>query len=572
MQARTTFRSGAALCALLFSAFFILSSISGCIGGEDETPSFIEKPASLNLQKIELSNPQKIRLSEDCYEGVPVVSSLFASHGTNITVGWGDGTDVSFTDVSEFSSRVAITFWNSSSEAIVVDGYENALVASSYASFFNIPLLFSGNTTDEALYRLGCTSPESIIAIGGVKYANAQGVRWMDKAMMIEYTLSRCASSGKNVDYLILTNVSDWNTTTPHLSCISSLFASYHGAIILNYEGIEGSVSRIRDIADRQAVSGSPLKYMLIVGGAKAVDFIYKDFQNTVGSTPSDKLYADLDMDPMTMEVAMGRVFAKTIADSSRYFDRIWNYDSYLAADAAPSDNTLPVLGNEWNNNAMVYFGLGTDYMCLGSETAVFQMFYDSKFNTQDDSLYGHTSCGLWGDVTYISGPALAADYARSNFIAIDADHGAPTWCSINSSTLPQMHPGVAAAASCLLGMIDNGPGKDIDKNSSFSYTMLEKGMNAFIAPTRSTFGNLFELPSTPVTPYEDQNRDCSPALVHAFYSYLISENLTTGEAFQKACNWYYANCSTLYVEWQYQHYGDPKFNPYEPCNEGSKL
>jgi hypothetical protein len=570
MNARTQFHRGAAICALLFSAFFILSSFSGCIGaGPAETAAFIEKPDSFALQKLDLSNPAKIRLSEECYAGLPIISSLFASYGINITVGWGDGTDVSFTEISEFSSRIAISFWNSSSEAIVVDGYENAIVASSYAALFNIPILVSGNTTDEALFRLGCTNPENIIAIGGVKYANNPGVRWMDKKMMVDYTVDVCAKSGKSVDYLILTNISDWNTTTPHISCVSSLFAAYHGATILNYEGTEKAVYRIREIAERQAQAGSPLKYLLLVGGAKSIDFIYKDFQNTVGSTPSDKLYSDLDMDPMTMELAMGRIFAKTIADASKYFDRIWNYKSYLATAKTPSDNTIPLLGNEWNNNALTYFGLGTDYMCLGSETAINQMFRDSRFNTQDDSAYGHTSCGLWGDVTYISGPALAADFAKCNFIAIDADHGSTTWCSVNSSTLQQMHPGVAAAASCLLGMIDNGPGKDIDKNTSFSYTMLEKGINAFIAPTRSTFGNLFELPSTPATPYESQSRDCSPALVHAFYNYLISENLTTGEAFQKACNWYYANCSTLYVEWQYQHYGDPKFNPYEPCNEG---
>jgi len=56
----------------------------------------------------------------------------------------------------------------------------------------------------------------------------------------------------------------------------------------------------------------------------------------------------------------------------------------------------------------------------------------------------------------------------------------------------------------------------------------------------------------------------------------MMNNDLTSGEAYQQAKNELIANgiggSTDQTTTWQYQHYGDPAFNPYEPVNEGGIL
>jgi len=58
----------------------------------------------------------------------------------------------------------------------------------------------------------------------------------------------------------------------------------------------------------------------------------------------------------------------------------------------------------------------------------------------------------------------------------------------------------------------------------------------------------------------------------YLLYKHLINGDLTTGEALMNAKNQFIsesADSSKELIAWEYQLYGDPAFNPYEPCNEG---
>lgn len=82
------------------------------------------------------------------------------NHGILPLIDWGEGQNLTYSDLSIFPSQIAITFWEKSRKAIVVDNYTNALNVVPIANIKNIPILIQGETTKEALYRLGTIYPK----------------------------------------------------------------------------------------------------------------------------------------------------------------------------------------------------------------------------------------------------------------------------------------------------------------------------------------------------------------------------------------------------------------------------
>ena len=98
-----------------------------------------------------------------------------------------------------------------------------------------------------------------------------------------------------------------------------------------------------------------------------------------------------------------------------------------------------------------------------------------------------------------------------------------------------------------------------VSKSDSFTYAMLDNGVGAFIASMRSTYGVL-----TGSYPMVGLTMDTAGDLAYYFMDGLITQDCTVGEALQQAKA---LNCDV--ISFEYQLYGDPAFNPYEPCNEG---
>ncbi len=567
-------------------------SSTGSSGGSGEPPApetLVYKPSRQSLSKLDLQGKSRIVLPEGDYACLPVLAPVFKNFGINVSIGWnpGDGADIQGGDASRFSSEIAVTFWEGNcSNAIVVDSYENALLAGPLASIINAPVLYYGTTTNEALWRIGANDSNEIIAVGNVPYAVKTKVSLQSQEKIWECTIAAAKQKGINLNYVAVVNPNDDTSNkfyTSHLSAFGSILAAHRNGLVVSTNGIsEKTNAMIKSVADKIECANLNLKFICIIGDYAAVQpggWITDDswgesaLSDDDNPCPSDNPYADFDDDNATVECANGRIIAKKLSDMSKYIDIMVNYKSYLSnpkKDASPN----PVLfGSDWNNNAMTYFATRTEYMTLGAETATNNIFRASSFNTQDDSAQAH--CDV-ENILGITGMLLAPDFAKSNFIAMMSDHGYPGGCSVDAEDLVDMPPNVLFASSCSLGRIDfenyDWAGKPFTKDMSFTFTLLEKGMAAYFGATRTTWGYVGELPDNPIYGYEDQGVGGAQGMGYLLYKHLINGDLTTGEALMNAKNQFIsesADSSKELIAWEYQLYGDPAFNPYEPCNEG---
>jgi hypothetical protein len=561
----------------------------------------IQEPASNSIQKINFEKYSSIILSETNYMAVPILAPAVKAFGIKISfeIGKSDGLIADVSDVSLFSSQMALAFWEGkNSSAVVVDSYENALLASPLAAMMGVPLLYYGNTTNEALWKIGA-SESSIISVGNVSY---KGGIWLKNASQVWEHIAKVArEQGVTIDYLAAANPLDNKTSkysTPYASCFAPLFASNHnGAVVISGLKPNSVVENITNAMSAFAQNEMPIKFICIMGDYYALEQKYKsskeysgkeDWCDDSGSIPSDNLYASTDGNDFTLELAVGRIIGRNLSDVCNYFYRTKDYNSMLSSKTYPADADTGVnvlMGGDWNNNAISYFGTQTEYMAPDAAFTIHQMFKNSKFDAQDDSVLAKFSMYpvTAVDASYNknpTGPYFADDFSRANFIAMAMDHGCPEGTvSVWYDDLIPVNPCVIFIGSCHMGCIDNYYGAKVDKKTSFLYEMLSKGAIIYIASTRLMMGSYDKLPSTPAAEYEPRN---GPGLNYLFFKYLIENNETAGEALMHAKNelvrlGYVSLLDTEntpdfyneYTSWEYVLYGDPKFNPYEPCNEG---
>jgi hypothetical protein len=306
--------------------------------------------------------------------------------------------------------------------------------------------------------------------------------------------------------------------------------------------------TKIHDAYDVFTDLGLTCEYLNIVGDYKSVPHKYEN--HGFGNEPSDNRYADLDGDPTTIEVANGRVFGKDLDDVSYYLDRVINYVDYWDTDTAPVAPVPALVPGQWNNNAVIYCGWAAEFAEDSENHCREYMRNVGWFNTKDDSDVAHA----------MATPQLMLDFAMSNFIVINADHGMPTGTvTFGSDDLLDLNPSVVFAVSCSVGRTDG-----VNKQNSLTYTFLEKGALVYCAPTRTAYGSFVQTyPYQPIA---------APGLCYLYLRELIDNDLTSGEAYMRAKNGLIdqdASNVNKGTTWQYQHYGDPLFNPYEPNHEG---
>ena len=542
-----------------------------------------------------------IILGPSDHAALPVVAPLLPLRDIDSYIDWGTGDNVAVNDLSLFSSVMALTFFPEAGRAIVVEDYTCSLLAVPLSVTMNAPILYGGETTNEALWRLGATGRDDIISIGRTDYTGRVSVSLGGRGEreggdivtelgleVADHTLRIMVANGVSPNYITVTNPNDHNTTradVPHLSAFSSTLAAFRGGIILTVEGaFEDIYHATHTAVPMFRDHGFEPEYLALVGDAKALPFGHMSFdcyiedgypeQNPV---PSDNPYADFDDNPFTVEIANGRLLNKNLGEMSEYMHRNIHYESYLAETSAPMVQLPTIRHTEggyldgWNNNALVYCAAGA-WFDPKSEHHVWREFYDNGgFNTQDDSPESHTQySGFVDEHTSI----LTRDFAMSNLIAINADHGNKhSTVTFDSADLREMPPNVIFGVSCQLGWTDN-----VDIQRSMTYTMMEKGTHAFIAATRITYGVIST--DTVTDPPTEKNDKAAPGLSRLFYEDLIANDNTVGKSLMNAkaalldTRW-----DSIFndeewsinevVSWQYHVYGDPAFNPYEPVNEG---
>ena len=505
----------------------------------------------------------KDRLIFDDHRAVPVVSSLVRNRGVMPSVNW-DGTEnprnslvitmPAATGYAGFAGNIALSYWSSPAKAIVVDSYQRAVMMTGYASMMNYPILIhdrdNRHITDEGLYRLGTIYANQIIVLGDTPY-NDLGVTVLREEDLVDEQIGAALYHEIQLDYITVVNPDDIpsSSNTAYLSSFAGVFASHHEGIIVACPANSQTMhTRIHDAIDSLEAAGMPVKHVSIVG-----DHLSLPMRN-VGGTPSDNVYGDRDGDRFTVELSVGRIIAKELKDLSYYADRVVNYRDYWAIQyGTPPLRMLDPL--HWNNNALIYMGWLAEF-AEDSENHCREFLWGyGRFNTQDDSDKAHAGLG---------NTVMMENLAMSNFFIINADHGWPegtmTW---GYEHLPDMHPGVTFAVSCSLGRVDG-----VNKDRSVTYTILEKGMNVYLGATRTAYGSFVQTyPYQPIA---------APGLCYLYLRYLVENDYDSGVAFMHAKNDLIENSWAGDVDqvttWQYVHYGDPGFNPYEPVNEGSFL
>lgn len=569
-------------------------------GGSETT--LVQKPSKYSLTALELQGKRRIVLPESDYASLPILAPVFKNHGMNVSIEWnnGDGVQIAADDASKFSSQVAITFWEGkSTKAIVVDSYENALLVGPLACMLDAPILYYGSTTNEALWRVGAITKDDIISAGNAPFSNKVKISLKNQEAVQDYTISVAKEKGTNLNYIAVVNPDDDGGLesyfpqnapyTAHLSCFGSIFAVYRNGIVISvangskapYPGIIDQ--SIEHVASKLKQNGMTPKFLMLLGDSVSLPFSYywfSDRSTELGKIPTDNVYANFDGTPSegydtnkenpgypsnakNVDVAHGRIIAKNLAGLSRYADRIFNYREYLAIETAPPA-PIPTLNPlEWNNNALAYSSTAAEFGTPEEVQAWANMFVFGGFNTLEGSVVGHTCVPGAGSI--VSGKLLGELFTLSNFIVAGADHGCPHGNSVWYNQLKPMPPNVNFQVSCLTGMIDtyypDPTWDEVSKSDSFTYAMLDNGVAAYIASMRSTYGVL-----TGSYPMIGLDMGTAGDLAYFFMDNLISMNCTVGEALQKAK----AQHSWDLISFEYQLYGDPAFNPYEPCNEGS--
>lgn len=333
-----------------------------------------------------------------------------------------------------------------------------------------------------------------------------------------------------------------------------------------NNESINSTIHRAIEVLDN---NGMKVEYICMVGDAYSLPFIYAHIKQLGKEIcPTDNVYADLDNDPFTIEIAIGRVIAKTLADMSFYMERVFNYKDYLEIEKAPNPPNRATIGNDWNNNGLTYCATAAEFAGEG-DLYVNEQLYEGDFNTQDDSPKGHTGYVT----TTVSSELLTFDFARANFILMDADHGNPyRIANFYGYELKPMHPGVFFAVSCSLGRIDlrgygeedtRYPDEEWGYKKAVAYCMMENGLNCYVGSLRTAWGTFSTI----------AHREAAPGPCSFFVEELVHNDESVGKALMNAKNSLIneaRNNVNKCTSWEYECFGDPAFNPYEPCNEGS--
>lgn len=545
--------------SVALAAMFLIAIFAGCIGEEKQRYKDSNlKNQNVQIEKLQLSNNSKIIISRSEIELTPLLSSAFKR---GIEIGIGESSDFKSEDYSLKSSQIAIALWNGSDKAIIVENYMCALQASTIAILENIPILVYGASTYSAINLLGCTD---IIKIGNVPIDD--GVCLKNQSDIWECA-ARCANEKSiSIDYLAVANPADLNSSG--FSSFAPLLAARNNGIVITCS--ENNCSNI-DAAIKSAIStlnksGFKSEYVCLFGGNDSIPFFLKQIPSEYtidptnypeGNYATDNDYGDLDGMPIVPEIAVGRFFAGCLEDGFSLLERYIHYEEYF------EENNVSQLA--WQNVA----GVWSQAMMQIPGLAAYITEQAATPLTVDLIAAGFTVLRSAEE----SSPTLSKEITeRSNLIWF-ATHGSPTaLAGIDVSDL-NLHPCVIFATSCSAGKID----ERVDISKCVTSGFIKSGTNAYIAPTRTTnlvFSVKYYPDRVDLPPYDD----AGSALGRLFLEQLIQNNFSVGRALQSAKEFYFNdlangdhdyNQRTFETLFEYVLYGDPAFNPYEPCNEG---
>lgn len=332
------------------------------------------------------------------------------------------GAGIASSNIKRIAPKDYINYWSSYKDIVYVqDNYELALVASTYASLIDAPLIIKGTTLDIE----GVFTGRNVICVGQTS----------GRTCNERYSLSQLQQKyiqKTNTDKIILVNPNDLsisvneqfqpekssraiNEIYSKTSLSAPILASAKHEVIIStknpdYNFVDGFIEN--EIKNMQL---SP-EYLTIIASPNAIDMSYENCYGDycfLASTDSWQ-YSRVNEDYL-LDLAVGRIFGLTISDASSNSARSLFYEETLKNE----EKILVTRGLPFITTAAEVYALGKVLSATGYDTTV----------TPDRT--------------------IAEEWKNKFFISYN-DHGGPYWAGINSDEIPNLDNSFVLTMACL--------------------------------------------------------------------------------------------------------------------------
>ena len=373
------------------------------------------------------------------------------------------GAGLTSNQITKVSTTNYHSYWSSNEYLVIVDydNYEAGLMASVFASYHNIPILFvnSGNLNSYENLING----KVIYAVGNLEasvtnYINSNALR------VVSYTLSDLQKEYirlTNSDKIILVNPNDLNikvteSFTPEKSTSSiaelysknslgaSILASAKHELIIsttstNYQDVDSFIDdKINNL------QFTP-EYLTIIASPNAIEMSYPGRSADDYWSADAWYYARINDEHPYLDLAVGRIFGLTISDSSSNIARSIFYEDVLKNE----DKILVTRGDPFEFAAAEVYAMGKVLSTIGYKTTI----TPSGTNADD-----------WKD----------------KFLIIYNDHGSISWAGISSYQIPYLDNSFVISLACSTCDFNEA----YSKSHLFCANIIRKGGIGYIGTT----------------------------------------------------------------------------------------
>ncbi|MDP7506313.1 MAG: C25 family cysteine peptidase, partial [Candidatus Woesearchaeota archaeon] len=368
-------------------------------------------------------------------------------------------------------------YWESFDTVVYVeDNYELALLASTYASLINAPLIIQGTAPDSADIFTG----RDVICVGSVSPIGG--------SCSEQYTLEQLQAKYKtetNTDKIILINPSDWTAKVSRFletdksgyifdlysktSLSAPILASAKHELILSRKAIPDS-GKFEDSLNEEDLEKlfieidnfiephlAEMNYLTIMANLFVIPhrkYSHRAFGSDIYWALDQHFYADTDNDKES-DVAVGRITGFTTSDVSSYVARDLFYDAFQKT------NNMKFMASSFLGTLEVY----TNFLLLVDSW--------SDYNTVSVTT---------AEEAYQFNPV---EWENQDLIYY-TDHGASSWSGIDSEDIPELKNSLVASASCST--------VSTMKRTSFWAYAIRKGAIGFAGAVSTTYlsGNYY--------------------------------------------------------------------------------
>ncbi|MCW8965870.1 MAG: C25 family cysteine peptidase, partial [Candidatus Pacearchaeota archaeon] len=430
------------------------------------------------------------------------------------------GADLEQSQIQRISMGNYLSYWDSYKDIVYVeDNYELALLASTYASLINVPLIIQESylDSDETFENI------NLICVGEVNrnctehYSIEQlQHRYLEKTNTTKIILVNPSDLDLNLHSSFFPEKSDSpiNNIYGKNSLISPILASAKHELILSLNNSDGLVID-SFIEDKFHDFNRAFDYLTIVASPLAIPTrhlrgVVSDIE--IYSTYDTVFYADFDNDSLP-DLGVGRIQGITSSDVSSYVARDLFYSEIdkslenilFMATAEPDNPLYYYMVNNANKWSVSFQNIGYN---------VIKVVYDLFSNSFDSS--------YWKDKSFIS----------------YQDHGSRNWAGISSEEIPNLNNPIIFADACSTCETYNA--------DSFCNNAIRKGAISYVGEVGVSFVG--------GTIYKNMTQD------------IYQNNMTIGKAFSKnfVNDYAFSYNGTYYGTFQSMKIllGDPTFKP----------